>query len=46
MLITGLEKAVRTVFTDKQYAGVRMLGDEYKKRRPRSVASRAPAPEP
>jgi hypothetical protein len=36
--ITGMQKAFKTKFTDKDYEQVRALGLEYFKRNPRSVA--------
>ena len=37
VLITGKEKAFRTVLSASDYAEVRALGDEYRSRDPRSV---------
>lgn len=37
-VITGLRKPWMTTFSDKDYAGVRSLGDKYKSRLPRSIA--------
>lgn len=37
VLITGKDKAFRTVLTETDYAEVRALGAEYRKRTPRSV---------
>ena len=38
VLITGMVKPFLTTFSKKDYARVRELGDEYKRRKPRSVA--------
>jgi hypothetical protein len=38
VLLTGMAKEFRTVFSNADYAKVRRLGDEYKSRTPRSVA--------
>lgn len=38
VLITGMDKPFRSTFSDEDYAGVRSLGDEYRRRNPRSVA--------
>jgi hypothetical protein len=38
VLITGMDKSFRTTFSGEDYAKVRRLGDEYKRRDPRSVA--------
>jgi hypothetical protein len=38
VVITGMEKAFRTTFTERDYARVRLLGDEYRSRVPRSVS--------
>jgi hypothetical protein len=38
VLITGMDKAFRSTFSGEDYARVRRLGDEYKRRSPRSVA--------
>ena len=38
IIITGMKKAFRTTFTSRDYAGVRVLGDEFLSRLPRSVA--------
>lgn len=37
VIITGMSKTFRTTFGSRDYAAVRKLGDEYKKRKPRSV---------
>lgn len=37
VIIDGLSKPFRTVFSDEDYAAVRGLGDEYFKRNPRSI---------
>jgi len=37
VVITGMEKPFRTTFTERDYARVRRLGDEYRSRVPRSV---------
>lgn len=37
VVVTGLDKAFKTVFTDRDYAAVRELGDEYFSRNPRSL---------
>jgi len=37
VLITGMGKPFRTTFSDRDYAKVRALGDEYRARKPRSV---------
>ncbi len=39
VIIDGMDKAFRTTFTDLDYARIRKLGDEYRRRKPRSVAS-------
>jgi hypothetical protein len=36
VVVTGLSKAIRTVFSDSDYSKVRALGDEYFDRNPRS----------
>jgi hypothetical protein len=38
VLITGMDKAFRSTFSDEDYARVRKLGGEYKRRTRRSVA--------
>ncbi len=38
VILIGMEKAFRTTFSDADYAKVRALGDEYRRRTPRSVA--------
>ena len=38
VLITGMDKPFRSTFSDQDYGRVRRLGDEYKRRNPRSVA--------
>ncbi len=38
VLITGMDKPFRSTFSDEDYGRVRALGDEYKRRTPRSVA--------
>ena len=38
VLITGMDKPFRSTFSDEDYAAVRRLGDEYRRRKPRSVA--------
>ena len=38
VLLTGLVKEFRTVFSNADYAKVRRLGDEYRSRSPRSIA--------
>lgn len=37
VVITGMEKAFRTTFNERDYARVRQLGEEYRSRVPRSV---------
>ena len=37
VVITGMEKPFRTTFTERDYARVRQLGNEYRSRVPRSV---------
>jgi hypothetical protein len=37
VLLTGMAKGFRTVFSNADYAKVRRLGDEYLSRKPRSV---------
>ncbi len=37
VVITGMSKPRRTAFTETDYAAVRRLGDEYRRRVPRSV---------
>lgn len=37
VIITGMGKPFRTTFSDRDYAKVRALGDEYQARKPRSV---------
>ncbi len=37
VVIAGLSKANRTAFTDAEYQEIRRLGDEYRRRTPRSV---------
>jgi Txe/YoeB family toxin of Txe-Axe toxin-antitoxin module len=37
VVITGMAKPCRTTFTERDYARVRQLGDEYRSRVPRSV---------
>jgi hypothetical protein len=37
VVLTGTEKPFRTKFTERDYARVRQLGDEYRSRVPRSV---------
>ena len=37
VVITGMEKPFRTKFSERDYARVRQLGDEYRSRVPRSV---------
>ncbi len=39
VLIAGMDKPFRSTFSDEDYAWVRRLGDEYKRRNPRSVAT-------
>lgn len=39
IVITGMTKPVRTGFSDADYASVRALGDEYRRRSPRSVSA-------
>lgn len=39
VLITGMVKEFRTTFSGRDYARVRALGDEYRARSPRSVAT-------
>lgn len=39
VIITGMSKKFRTTFRNRDYEAVRELGDEYKKRKPRSVLS-------
>jgi len=38
VLITGMDKAFRSIFGSEDYEKVRRLGEEYKRRIPRSVA--------
>ena len=38
IIVTGLRKAFRTTFANRDYASVRALGDEFLSRIPRSVA--------
>lgn len=38
VVISGMEKPFRTTFTERDYARVRLLGDEYRSRVPRSVS--------
>jgi hypothetical protein len=38
-VVTGMSKPVRTTFSDRDYATVRKLGDEYFSRNPRSIKS-------
>lgn len=38
-VLAGMTKPDRTVFTDSDYASIRELGDEYKARNPRSLAT-------
>jgi hypothetical protein len=38
VLLTGMAKEFRTVFSNSDYAKVRQLGDEYRSRSPRSIA--------
>lgn len=38
VVVTGLDKPFRTTLTDRDYAQVRRLGDEYYARNPRSLA--------
>ena len=37
VVLTGMEKPFRTTFSERDYAQVRALGDEYRSRVPRSV---------
>jgi hypothetical protein len=37
VVITGMEKALRTTFSERDYERVRQLVDEYRSRAPRSV---------
>lgn len=37
VVLTGMEKSFRTTFTERDYARVRQLGQEYRSREPRSV---------
>ncbi len=37
ILLTGMDKAFRSTFSEEDYAKVRQLGDEYRRRNPRSV---------
>lgn len=37
VVITGMEKPFRTTFSERDYAQVRLLGEEYGSRAPRSV---------
>jgi hypothetical protein len=37
VVITGMDKPFRTTFSERDYAQVRRLGDEYRSRVPRSV---------
>jgi hypothetical protein len=38
VIITGKSKPFRTTLSKRDYAEVRALGDEYRSRKPRSVA--------
>ena len=38
VLVTGMDKPFRTTFTVRDYQHVRRLGEEYRRRVPRSVA--------
>jgi hypothetical protein len=38
VVITGKDKPFRTLLSDEEYRQVRALGDEYRRRSPRSVA--------
>lgn len=38
VVVTGMDKPFRTTFSSADYAAVKALGDEYRKRNPRSVA--------
>ena len=38
VVIDGRDKAFRTTLTDADYAAVRRLGEEYRRRNPRSLA--------
>lgn len=38
VIIDGRDKPFRTVLSEKEYAEVRALGEEYRKRNPRSIA--------
>lgn len=42
VVITGMMKDYLTVFSEAEYAQVRELGDEYRERKPRSIARRPP----
>ncbi len=37
VLITAMDKQFRSTFSDENYAKMRRLGDEYKRRKPRLV---------
>lgn len=37
IVLTGTHKPFRTTFTERDYARVRQLGEEYRSREPRSV---------
>lgn len=39
VLIAGMDKPFRSKFSESDYSWVRRLGDEYRSRRPRSVAA-------
>jgi hypothetical protein len=39
VVLTGMMKGFRTVFPNADYARVRRVGDEYRSRKPRSVAT-------
>lgn len=39
VILTGMDKLFRTTFSDDDYEQVRKLGDEYRRRNPRSVLS-------
>ncbi len=37
VILTGMDKGFRTTFSEADYAKVRVVGDEYRRRAPRSV---------
>jgi hypothetical protein len=38
VVVTGLDKPFRTTFSDADYAAVKALDEEYRRRNPRSIA--------